>query len=117
MTVEILCFHQDGCPGCEEQRTINHEMEETLGITVTDIDAVKTEGAIQKYALHVTPTILVLVNGTEKERMEGITPGPVLEKKKTKKIYRIISGCHTPGGFSAHMPSIPLFSSSIRFAV
>lgn len=87
MTVEILCFHQDGCPGCDEQESINHEIEEKTGITVTYIDAVKTEGAIQKYALRVTPTILVLVNGTEKERLEGITPGPVLEEILKKYVW------------------------------
>jgi len=87
MTVEILCFHQDGCPGCDEQDSINHGIEEKLGITVTDIDAVKTEGAIQKYALRVTPTILVLVNGTEKERLEGITSGPVLEEIVKKYVW------------------------------
>ncbi|WFN34749.1 thioredoxin family protein [Methanogenium sp. S4BF] len=87
MSVEILCFHQDGCPGCDEQREINLQIEEKLGVTVKDIDAVRTEGAIQKYALRVTPTILILVNGTEKERMEGITPGPILEEALKKYVW------------------------------
>ncbi len=87
MSVEILYFHQDGCPGCDEQKEINLKIEEKLGITITGIDAVKTEGAIQTYGLKVTPTILVLVHGTEKERMESITPGPVLEEKIRKYIW------------------------------
>ncbi len=87
MSVEILCFHQDGCPGCEEQMSVNHEIEEKRGVTIKEIDAVKTEGAIQKYTLHVTPTILVLVNGKEKERLEGITPAPVLEEILKKYVW------------------------------
>lgn len=87
MSLEILCFHQDGCPGCDEQRDINLEIEEKLGVVIKDIDAVRTEGVIQKYGLRVTPTILVLVNGTEKERMEGITPGTVLEEKIKKYVW------------------------------
>lgn len=86
MTVEVLCFHQDGCPGCDEQESINHEIEERLGITVTYVDAVKTEGVIKKYNLRVTSTILVLANEKEKERLEGITPGPVLEEILKKYI-------------------------------
>ena len=87
MSVEILCFHQDACFGCDEQRTINHEIEEKQEITVTYVDAVKTDGVIKKYGLRVTPTILVLVNGTEKERLEGITPGPVLEEILKKYLW------------------------------
>ncbi|NLO76901.1 MAG: thioredoxin family protein [Methanomicrobiales archaeon] len=87
MSVEILCFHQDGCPGCDEQKEINQKIVEKLGVTITDIDARKTEGVIQKYALKVTPTILILVHGKEKERMESITPGTVLEEKIKKYVW------------------------------
>ena len=87
MSVEILCFHQDGCPGCDEQNEINQEIGEKLGITIKNIDAVRTEGAIQKYALKVTPTILILVDGAERERFEGITQGFVLEETVKKYIW------------------------------
>lgn len=86
MSIEILCFHQDSCPGCDEQKAINQEIEENLSISIKDIDAVRTEGAIQKYALKVTPTILILVDDTEKERFEGITPGQILEEKIKKYV-------------------------------
>lgn len=87
MSVEILCFHQDGCSGCDEQNEINQEIEKKLGITIKNIDAVRTEGAIQKYALKVTPTLLILVDGTEKERFESITPGSVLEETIKKYVW------------------------------
>ncbi len=87
MSVKILCFHQDGCPGCAEQKEINLKIQEKLGVTITDIDAIKTEGVIQKYTLKVTPTILILVHDTEKERMEGITPSSILEEKIRKYVW------------------------------
>ena len=87
MSVKILCFHQEGCPGCAEQDEINQKIQEKLGVTITNIDAVKTEGAIQKYGLKVTPTILILVHDKEKERMESITPSSVLEEKIKKYVW------------------------------
>lgn len=87
MGVEILCFHQDGCPACDEQQAVNQEIEEKLGIAIQYIDAVRTEGAIQKYALKVTPTLLILVDGRERERFEGGVPGETLEETLKKYIW------------------------------
>ena len=87
MSVEMLCFHQDGCSGCDEQKAINQKIEEKLGISIKDIDAVQTEGAINKYALKVTPTILIMVDNTERERFEGITPGNILEETLKKYVW------------------------------
>ena len=87
MGVEILCFHQEGCPGCDAQQAVNQEIEKKLGISIQYIDAVRTEGVIQTYALKVTPTILILVDGRERERFEGEVTGETLEESLKKYIW------------------------------
>lgn len=84
MTVQILCYVQEGCMGCMEQEPINRKVERTFGVTIEERDALEHPEDIQKYALTVTPTILVIVDGEVKERFEGVahseTLGAAIEK-------------------------------------
>ncbi|WP_298667233.1 thioredoxin family protein [uncultured Methanofollis sp.] len=84
MTLRILCYFQEGCMGCMEQEPINREVERTFGVTVEERDAMKHPEDIRRYALTVTPTVLVLVDGEVKERFEGVahteTLGAAIEK-------------------------------------
>ncbi|WP_067049413.1 thioredoxin family protein [Methanofollis ethanolicus] len=72
MALTILCYFQEGCMGCMEQEPINREVERTFGVTIEERDAVMHPEDIQTYALTVTPTILVIVDGEVKERFEGV---------------------------------------------
>ena len=72
MAVRILCFYQPGCMGCMEQEPINREVEKVLGIKIEEIDAVGNPQNIKDYQLKVTPTIVLVQDGTVRERFEGV---------------------------------------------
>jgi thioredoxin 1 len=58
--------------GCMEQTPINREVERALNITIEEIDAIKTPHYIREFQLKVTPTIVILLEGTVQERFEGV---------------------------------------------
>jgi thioredoxin-like negative regulator of GroEL len=70
--------------GCMEQAPINAEMAKKLGVTIEEIDAIKNPKYIGDFQLKATPTILVLVDGVEKERFEGVAHVEQLESTLKK---------------------------------
>jgi thioredoxin len=72
MAVRIICFYQPGCMGCTDQEPINREVEKLLSITIEKIDAVENPQYIKEYQLKVTPTIVLVQDGTVRERFEGV---------------------------------------------
>ncbi len=72
MGVRVICFYQPGCMGCMEQAPINREVERALSITIEEIDAIKNSNYIKEFQLKVTPTIVLLKEGTVLERFEGV---------------------------------------------
>ena len=79
MGVAVLCFNQEGCMGCSEQAPINRELEKALQIRIEEIDAVKNPRFVTRYQLRVTPTIVILQNGEERKRFEGLVHREELE--------------------------------------
>jgi thioredoxin 1 len=79
MGVAVLCFDQEGCMGCVEQSPINRQVEKALNIQIQEIDAVKNPRFVTQYRLRVTPTIVILKNGEEKTRFEGLVHREELE--------------------------------------
>jgi thioredoxin 1 len=84
MALRVLCFFQPGCMGCMEQAPINTEVAKKLGVTIEEIDAIINPKYIGEYQLKATPTILVLVDGMEKERFEGVVHVEQLESTLKK---------------------------------
>ena len=85
MAVRIICFYQPGCMGCMEQGPINREVEKVLGLKIEEIDAIANPQYIKEYQLKVTPTIILLQDGTVRERFEGLVHPERL--KETLKKY------------------------------
>ena len=79
MGVAVLCFVQEGCMGCSEQAPINREVVKDLGVEIEEVDVVKNPRFVSQYHLRVTPTILILENGVEKKRFEGLVHTDELE--------------------------------------
>ncbi|HMA04717.1 MAG TPA: thioredoxin family protein [Methanomicrobiales archaeon] len=79
MGTAVLCFSQEGCMGCSEQAPINREMEKALRIRIEEVDVVKNPRFVAQYHLRVTPTILILENGEERKRFEGLVHREELE--------------------------------------
>ena len=67
-----------------EQAPINTEVAKKLGVTIEEIDAIKNPKYISEYQLKATPTILVLVDGMQKERFEGVVHVEQLESALRK---------------------------------
>jgi thioredoxin 1 len=80
MPLEVLCFYQKNCVGCDEQEPINREVEQKTGVKIEEINAVETPEVIKKYDLHLTPTIIVLLDNEIKEKFEGVIQSEELEE-------------------------------------
>ena len=85
MAVRIICFYQPGCMGCREQEPINREVEKALSLTIEEIDATQNPQYIKEYQQKVTPPIVVIQDGTVRERFEGLVHPERL--KETLKKY------------------------------
>jgi len=72
MAVRVICFYQPGCMGCMEQTPINAEVAKALNIPIEEIDAIKNPQYIKEFLLKVTPTMVILNEGTLLERFEGV---------------------------------------------
>lgn len=72
MTIIILYFFQEGCMACQEQEPINREVEQDINVRIEAIDPTKNPVYIREYNLKVTPTIIILDDGRETERFEGV---------------------------------------------
>ena len=79
MGVAVLCFQQEGCMGCSEQVPINREVEKDLHLSIEEIDVVKNPRFVRQYHLRVTPTTIILRNGEEMKRFEGLVHREELE--------------------------------------
>jgi thioredoxin 1 len=80
MAIRIISFFQDGCMACQEQEPINREVEQSLNIKIEAIDPLKNPAYIKEYNLKVTPTIIILKDGEEKARFEGVVHREQLEE-------------------------------------
>jgi thioredoxin 1 len=90
--IKVINFYQEGCMGCEEQAPILHEVEQNLGITIEEIDAVKNPHYIKEYNLRVTPTTLVIEDDRVRERMEGLVHREDLETAIRRHLPRPLPG-------------------------
>jgi len=62
-----------------EQEPINRQVENELGVTIEEKDALENPDDIAAYSLKVTPTILVIVDGAVREHFEGVMHRETLE--------------------------------------
>jgi thioredoxin 1 len=79
MGVAVLCFQQEGCMGCSEQVPIIREVEKDLHVRIEQIDVVKNPRFVRQYHIRVTPTTIILRNGEETKRFEGLVHREELE--------------------------------------
>jgi len=84
MGIAVLCFVQEGCMGCSEQAPINREVEKDLHVSIEEVDVVKNPRFVGRYGLRVTPTTIILRNGEERRRFEGLVHREELEEAVRK---------------------------------
>jgi thioredoxin 1 len=79
MALRVMYFFQDGCMACHEQEPILGEVEKTYQIRAERINPLKERAYIGEYDLSVTPTILLIRDGTVVRRFEGVVHRERLE--------------------------------------
>jgi thioredoxin 1 len=84
MALRIISFFQEGCMACQEQEPINRVVEQDLNIRIESIDPTKNPAYIREYGLKVTPTIIILKDGEEKARFEGVVHREQFEEVVSK---------------------------------
>ena len=70
--------------GCSEQEPINREVEKDLKIRIQKIDVTREPRFVSQYRLRVTPTMILLENGEERRRFEGLVHTDELEAEIRK---------------------------------
>jgi thioredoxin-like negative regulator of GroEL len=70
--------------GCSEQEPINREVEKDLKIRIQKIDVMREPRFVSQYRLRVTPTMIILQNGEERRRFEGLVHTDELEAEIRK---------------------------------
>ncbi|MGV8129994.1 MAG: thioredoxin family protein [Methanolinea sp.] len=80
MVLRVIYFFQDGRMACHEQKPILEEVERNCNIAADRINPLKNRAAIKEFRLSVTPTIVILKNGTEVKRFEGLVHREPLEE-------------------------------------
>lgn len=65
---------------CHEQEPILTEVERNTHLTAERINPLRERSAIREFQLTVTPTILIMNNGTEVKRFEGLVHREQLEE-------------------------------------
>ena len=78
--LRVISFFQEGCMACEEQDSINREVEEALGIQFESINPLQERSYIDTYHLQVTPTVLLIKDDRVVERFEGVVHREQLEE-------------------------------------
>lgn len=80
MVLRVIYFFQDGCMACHEQEPILEEVERNCHFTADRINPLKKRAVIKEFRLSVTPTILMLNDGAEVKRFEGLVHREPLEE-------------------------------------
>jgi thioredoxin 1 len=84
--LRIISFFQEGCMACEEQEPINREVEKSLNISIESVNPLKNRSYIEEYQLRVTPTTVILSDGSVVERFEGVVHREQLEEAIRKHL-------------------------------
>jgi tRNA U34 2-thiouridine synthase MnmA/TrmU len=79
MGILIHWFRHEGCPGCEEQKSLIKNVAEQIGIPVREFDISERPEYVRKYHLSITPTTLIMVNAEEKIRFERLVTSDELK--------------------------------------
>lgn len=80
MVLRMVFFFQEGCMACQEQEPILSEVERNTHLIAERINPLRERSAMHEFRLSVTPTILIMNNGTEVKRFEGLVHREQLEE-------------------------------------
>ena len=79
--MEIIVFTSDWCSPCKKLKPILDNLEDKMNLKVTRLDVEKEDDAVETYSIRSIPTIVILKDGKEVDRISGLIPSEVLEAK------------------------------------
>lgn len=79
--MEIIVFTADWCSPCKKLKPILDNLESKMNLRVFRIDVEKEDEAVEQYTIRNIPTIVIVKDGKEVDRISGLIPSEVLEAK------------------------------------
>lgn len=79
--MEIIVFTAEWCGPCKKLKPILDNLESKMNLRVFRIDVEKEEEAVENYTIRNIPTIVIVKDGKEVDRISGLIPSEVLEAK------------------------------------
>ena len=79
--MEIIVFTADWCSPCKKLKPILDNLEDKMNLRVTRLDVEKEDEAVENYTIRNIPTVVILKDGEEVDRISGLIPSDVLEAK------------------------------------
>ena len=79
--MEIIVFTADWCSPCKKLKPILDNLESKMNLRVFRMDVEKEDEAVENYTIRNIPTIVIVKDGKEVDRISGLIPSDVLEAK------------------------------------
>ena len=79
--MEIIVFTADWCGPCKKLKPILDNLESKMNLRVFRMDVEKEDEAVENYTIRNIPTIVIVKDGKEVDRISGLIPSEVLEAK------------------------------------
>lgn len=79
--MEIIVFTADWCSPCKKLKPILDNLESKMHLKITRLDVEKEDDAVETYTIRSIPTVVIIKDGKEVDRISGLIPSEVLEAK------------------------------------
>ena len=79
--MEIIVFTADWCSPCKKLKPILDNLESKMHLKITRLDVEKEDDAVETYTVRSIPTVVIIKDGKEVDRVSGLIPSEVLEAK------------------------------------
>lgn len=79
--MEIIVFTAEWCGPCKKLKPILDNLEDKMNLKIIRLDVEKEDEAVETYTVRSIPTVVILKDGKEVDRVSGLIPSEVLEAK------------------------------------
>lgn len=79
--MEIIVFTAEWCGPCKKLKPILDNLESKMHLKITRLDVEKEDDAVETYTVRSIPTVVIIKDGKEVDRISGLIPSEVLEAK------------------------------------